>query len=138
MHTISREFWISAAHRIEGHPKCGRLHGHNYKVTIKLRGALDLKGMVLDFGLVDQEVKPIIDAMDHMYLVSDQNIRAQDPIAEICRREGWAYMLNIECSTAEMMAQKIAIMVAERLEWLYEDVIVEVQETPRNVAVYGE
>jgi len=28
---------FSAAHRIEGHPRCGRIHGHNYRVCIWLR-----------------------------------------------------------------------------------------------------
>ena len=35
---------FSAAHFLAGHPKCSRLHGHNYHVRVKLSGELDGKG----------------------------------------------------------------------------------------------
>lgn len=31
---IVRGLEISAAHHIEGHPKCGETHGHNYQLTV--------------------------------------------------------------------------------------------------------
>jgi len=57
--TIRRVVCFEAAHRLphvsEGH-KCGRMHGHSYRVTVRLRGparAGSEAGMVCDFARVD-------------------------------------------------------------------------------------
>ena len=60
---------FSSAHLIEGHKgKCSNLHGHNFKLTVKLGGRLNKLMMVRDFG----EVKPILEEtvsmLDHKYL----------------------------------------------------------------------
>jgi len=49
---------ISAAHRLPGHPKCGKTHGHNYRITVWAEAErLDCNGMVVDFGKVSDIVK---------------------------------------------------------------------------------
>ncbi len=134
---IQRDFTFCAAHRIEGHPKCGRLHGHNYKVQITLEDdAVDDRGMVLDFGKLDEIMKPKIDAMDHRYLVSQANTRARDPYAEVARSQGHAFMLGIQHSTAELLAQLIHLWAYTELNIPPEWVTVSVEETPRNRAVF--
>jgi len=56
---------FSAAHFIPGHKKCGRMHGHNYKVRAKIEGKVDEKtGMVVDFG----KVKEVLRRFDHQTL----------------------------------------------------------------------
>lgn len=138
MYRISREFTFSAAHRIEGHPKCGRLHGHNYKVTIFITGhVLDAQGMVLDFGKLDEVMKPVIDEMDHKYLVSKSNVQAKDPYAKDAQARGDAYMLTTPHSTAEELAQLIHFWTWTGLTIASNNVFVSVQETPKNVAYFG-
>ena len=66
------EFGFEAAHRLprvpEGH-KCGRLHGHSYRVEIRIRGEVDsATGMVLDFADVKTAFAPLRDRLDHHYL----------------------------------------------------------------------
>jgi len=136
MYTIKREFWFSAAHRIEGHPKCGRLHGHNYRVIVAITGTLDDKGMVMDFGFVDMVLKPLIDEMDHRYIVSQDNIAKKDPYAAVAIDRGDAYMLIADHSTAEEMAQFIQTRVCRALSLLPNKVSISVLETPRNEAIY--
>lgn len=70
MYTVTREFHFSAAHTIPGHPKCSRVHGHNYKVEVTV-GAdeLDVMGMVMDFGTIDFYVKPLVDQLDHKFII---------------------------------------------------------------------
>ncbi len=104
MNIIQREYWFSAAHRIEGHEKCGRLHGHNYKVVVYLSSSELVGGMVLDFGLLDRAVKPIVDELDHRYIISEANRMGDDPYAEAARELGDAIDLNIKYSTAEELA----------------------------------
>jgi len=136
-HTITREFWFSAAHRVEGHPKCGRLHGHNYRVVIALAGHLDPNGMVLDFGELDSIAKPLIDEMDHRYIISKANVIAEDKYAVIAMEKQEAYVVECEQSTAELLAKHIHTRVSNALQWPKEWMSVYVQETPRNEAMYG-
>jgi len=69
---IFKKFSIEAAHRLpnvpEGH-KCGRLHGHSFKVTIHVRAEIELeKGWVIDFADIKTVFKPIYEKLDHHYL----------------------------------------------------------------------
>ena len=119
MYKIEREFTFSAAHRIEGHIKCGRLHGHNYRVLVELTGFdLPSDGMLLDFGILDEIVKPLVDAMDHRYLVSYSNLGHKDPYFERVsgERPGDFYMLQAETSTAEALAQTLCKQVRHALQ----------------------
>ncbi len=41
--------FIDCAHFLPGHPKCGQLHGHTYKVEVTIEGE-QTGGMVIDFN----------------------------------------------------------------------------------------
>ena len=69
---IFREFTFEAAHRLphvpEGH-KCGRLHGHSYRVEVHVRGDIDAStGMLMDFADIKAAFRPLHDCLDHHYL----------------------------------------------------------------------
>ena len=51
-----REF--AAAHIIAGHPRCGRMHGHNYQLLAKVYGKSD---EWLDFEDIKRKVDQFID-----------------------------------------------------------------------------
>ncbi len=55
---------FSAAHSIPGHYKCGRIHGHNFKVEVEVAGEVR-DGMVMDFFDLKKEVNEIISKFDH-------------------------------------------------------------------------
>lgn len=139
MNTISREYWFSAAHRIEGHPKCGRLHGHNYKVTVFVTGPTDDHGMVLDYGVMDQIFKPLIDELDHRYIISDDNVTQGDMYADLAAQKGHGVVPHIPFSTAECLAyyfhNKLMSALVERDYRLV--VKIQVDETPKSTAVYA-
>src|SRR4030095_8258438 len=42
--------YIDGAHFLPGHPKCGQVHGHTYKVEVVIEGESDRGGMVVDFN----------------------------------------------------------------------------------------
>jgi 6-pyruvoyltetrahydropterin/6-carboxytetrahydropterin synthase len=72
MTEIFREFTFEAAHRLpnvpEGH-KCGRLHGHSYRVQVAVTGAVDpTLGWVIDFGDIKDAWRPLDQTLDHFYL----------------------------------------------------------------------
>ncbi len=69
---LYKEFRFEAAHRLpnvpEGH-KCGRLHGHSFRVEIHVEGPVDKwTGWVIDFAEIKTAFKPLLDQLDHYYL----------------------------------------------------------------------
>lgn len=67
---LIKEFEFDAAHNlIHYHGKCERLHGHTYRLVVKLQGTLDKEDMVYDFTKLKQLVKTeILDEFDHHYI----------------------------------------------------------------------
>ncbi|NPB02603.1 MAG: 6-pyruvoyl tetrahydropterin synthase family protein [Methanopyri archaeon] len=67
-------FRFSACHVIPGHPKCGRLHGHTYHVTVEIEGErMDPDGFVIDFDEVKEVLRRIIGELDHRVLVPTES-----------------------------------------------------------------
>lgn len=69
--TIAKEFDFDAAHFLplvpDGH-KCKRLHGHTYRVEVRVHGPLDKRGMVCDYAEIAAAWQPIHDMLDHQCL----------------------------------------------------------------------
>lgn len=62
------EVTFEAAHMIPGHPKCGRLHGHSYRVVVCLQSET-LKSdfpFVEDFGPVKEVLNRLVP--DHTFI----------------------------------------------------------------------
>src|SRR5215467_5465232 len=53
--------YVDCAHFLPGHPKCGRLHGHTYKVEVTIEGQ-PKDGMIIDFADLKQTLR---DALTH-------------------------------------------------------------------------
>jgi 6-pyruvoyltetrahydropterin/6-carboxytetrahydropterin synthase len=69
---IFREFTFEAAHRLPQVPaghKCARLHGHSYRVTVRVSGQPGADtGWVMDFAEIARAFAPLHDQVDHRYL----------------------------------------------------------------------
>jgi 6-pyruvoyltetrahydropterin/6-carboxytetrahydropterin synthase len=80
--TVEREF--SSGHYLRNyHGRCENPHGHNYKVRMTLAGAeLDQAGLLLDFKLVKQVMRPVIDRIDHQMLNELEPFTTVNPSAE--------------------------------------------------------
>ena len=82
---IFKDFTFEAAHKLprvpEGH-KCGRLHGHSYKVRVYVSGDVDAyRGWVIDFDEIKKAWKPLGEILDHNYL---NNIKGlENPTCEV-------------------------------------------------------
>jgi 6-pyruvoyltetrahydropterin/6-carboxytetrahydropterin synthase len=58
--------YIDCAHTIPGHPKCGSLHGHTYKVELIIEGETrDSRGMIVDFGRMKRDLREVLAKFDH-------------------------------------------------------------------------
>lgn len=105
---IYREFTFEAAHKLpnvpEGH-KCGRLHGHSYRVEVHVAGAVgEETGWVQDFGDIKAAFKPLEEQLDHNYLNEIEGL--QNPTSEVLARWIW-------CRLAEALPSMTAVQVRE-------------------------
>ena len=88
---IYKEFRFEAAHRLpnvpDGH-KCGRLHGHSFKATVYVRGAVGSDtGWVMDFGHLKDAFEPLYEQLDHHYLNDIAGL--ENPTSEVLARWIW-------------------------------------------------
>ena len=60
--------YIDCAHFLPGHPKCGALHGHTYKVEFMIEGETGPDGMILDFEEVKEKLRAVLSEYDHRSL----------------------------------------------------------------------
>jgi 6-pyruvoyltetrahydropterin/6-carboxytetrahydropterin synthase len=73
---------IDCAHTLRGHPKCGQLHGHTYRVEVVVEGEMR-DGMVVDFADLKGQVRSVLSRFDHR----DWNDFLEYPTVEnICER----------------------------------------------------
>jgi len=49
--------YIDSAHYLPGHGKCGRVHGHTYKIEVVVEGEVRENGMVIDFMTLKKELR---------------------------------------------------------------------------------
>ena len=75
---------IAAAHYLRNYQgACERLHGHNYRILVFLRGEqLDEAGMLEDFGDIKAALNVILDRLDHYNLNDLTEFADLSPSAE--------------------------------------------------------
>lgn len=89
---LSRDYCFEAAHRLprvpDGH-KCKRLHGHSYRVEVRIEGEVDeATGFLMDFAEVDRVLDPVVALLDHQYLNEIEGL--ENPTSEVLA--GWLWM----------------------------------------------
>ena len=65
---VGKQFHFDAAHFLPGHPTCGKIHGHTWRVDVELQGPLGLEGMVFDFARLKEVMDRILRNYDHSNL----------------------------------------------------------------------
>lgn len=118
--TVDMDF--SAAHNLRGYRgKCETLHGHNWKVRVAVESKkLDQVGMVVDFKIVKEYLRSILDLLDHKYLNQISYFKKINP-------------------TSENISRLIYLKMQERLKKNSLDIsFVTVWETDNSFATYRE
>ena len=71
---IAKEFRWEMGHRLPEHfGLCKNIHGHSYKMIIEFEGELNSQGMVIDFYDVEKIINPVIEKLDHAFMVKDDD-----------------------------------------------------------------
>lgn len=83
-YSVNQICYFSAAHVLRGYPAaCEKLHGHNYKVILKVTAnKLDHLGMVIDYVEIEQKANKYISELDHQYLNKIAPFDEINPTAE--------------------------------------------------------
>jgi 6-pyruvoyltetrahydropterin/6-carboxytetrahydropterin synthase len=88
---IFKEFSFEAAHLLPNVPvghKCGRLHGHSYRVAIHVEGELvEETGWIMDFAEIKCAFGPVLDRLDHYYLNEIPGL--ENPTSEVLAEWIW-------------------------------------------------
>ncbi len=84
MYEVTVESGFSSGHYLRNyHGKCENPHGHNYKVRVTLQGReLDATGLLLDFKLLKQVMRPVIEYLDHQMINDLAPFTEVNPSAE--------------------------------------------------------
>lgn len=68
---IAKEFRWEMGHRLPDHfGLCKNIHGHSYKMIVEFEGELNDEQMVIDYYDVEKIINPIIEKLDHSYMVN--------------------------------------------------------------------
>jgi len=136
---VCKKFRIEMAHRVtDAYTKdCRGLHGHSYVIEIVIGDKPVAsfggsgKDMVIDFTLIKDVVKPIINEMDHALMIYDQDKTLVD-LAPILNKK---YLIVPFNPTAENMAKWIYEQIAPLFEH-FSLMNVTVHETESSYARY--
>ena len=89
--TLCKELRFESAHFLPHVPaghRCGRMHGHSFRVEIAVRGEVDPHtGWLLDYAEIKRCVGPIIDESDHRVLNEVPGL--ENPTSEVLA--GWLW-----------------------------------------------
>lgn len=113
---------FSGAHHLEGYNgSCSDHHGHNWGVEVSVRGSsLNDMGIVVDYRLLKQKLKTVLEALDHKDLNVSPVFKGVNP-------------------SSENIAKYIFTRMKEELEGEPCSVVrVTVNETPETSAIYSE
>lgn len=106
MYYVKKTIEVSGAHRLtlDYESKCTALHGHNWIITVYCRSEeLDSNGMVVDFSLIKNKVKSVL---DHQILndVLPFNPTAENLARWICEQVPHCYRVEVQESKGNVAA----------------------------------
>jgi 6-pyruvoyltetrahydropterin/6-carboxytetrahydropterin synthase len=113
MFEVTVEDSFSAAHYLAGHKgKCEKLHGHNYRVKVSAAAKeLNDQGMVVDFGILKDEIKKNIQKLDHSFLNELEAFSDGRPTAE---RIAYHIYCRLKDSLPAVQIRKVVVFETEK------------------------
>jgi 6-pyruvoyltetrahydropterin/6-carboxytetrahydropterin synthase len=112
---------FSAAHVMIGHERCGRLHGHDYAISVRLDGEPGSDGVIMDFGTLKNLVRDIAKELDHKFLVAKRhkNVAIKGGTVTM-KSSGSVYQVPLrDCAVLDIeqtSAEELALWVGKKLK----------------------
>lgn len=140
---ICKEFKFEMAHKlIDSYtPQCKNIHGHSYKVIVRLGSSkpgnfgFDKDFMITDFKRLKEILQPLIDELDHSFLVCKDDPIMTRSFKETLLRENQKVNVSNFNPTAEGLAVYFAqFLISKKLPKDIEVEAVSVFETATSEA----
>lgn len=125
---VTKDYLVfSAAHFITyGGDNCERLHGHNYRVQAEAEGPLDENQYVIDFIVLRDALRDIVQRLDHHVLLPASHplikVTADDREVEaVFEDRRWLFprcdvvLLPVANTTTELLARYIGLRLLAEL-----------------------
>ena len=139
MYILKTEHSFDSAHFLAGYEgKCSNIHGHRWKVEIevmteKLNTDKQLNGMYVDFGTLKEDLRKMVDELDHCLIIEKGSLKELTYKALI--EDGFKILEFDFRPTAENLAKYFYDKMKEAG---YGIRMATVYETPTNAASYTE
>ncbi len=139
MYILKTEHSFDSAHFLSGYEgKCSNIHGHRWKVEVevmteKLKTDKQLNGMYVDFGTLKEDLKKMVDELDHSLIIERGSLK--ELTFKALTEEGFRILEFNFRPTAENFAKYFYDKM--KLSG-YEVKMTTVYETPTNAASYTE
>ena len=124
MYQLTTHASFDSAHFLSGYEgKCSNIHGHRWKLEVTVQSETleqtgQIRGMVVDFGQLKDDIKKLADEFDHSLII--ENFK----------------MIFVDFRPT---AESFAKYFYDRVKEIGYDVkLAKVYETPNNMAAYGE
>ncbi len=117
---------FSASHILPGHEKCGRLHGHNYAIHVRISGKQSGSGLVYDFLPIKEKLRNITGRLDHKVLLASkmEGLDVEEDEVKIEMKDKRyvfpkedTLVLDLEQITTEQLAMHLLDKVIEELDF---------------------
>ncbi len=129
---IAKEFTWEMGHRLPFHTgKCKNLHGHSYKCMVELTGDPDKNGMVMDYYDLKKVVEPILDELDHAFMVCKKDIEMIEVLEKLNSRK---VVVNFETTAENICVYLLSKIRSSNLPKNIHSIKVRVLETENSYA----
>ena len=116
---LEKTFRFEAAHWLpyvpEGH-KCGRMHGHSFRVTVVVEGEVkEDSGWVMDYGIIKDAFAPLEQQLDHHLLNEIEGL--ENPTSEVLSKWKWQlrkHVLVAVCTVGEALVSRLCLLATHR------------------------
>jgi len=149
LNLLRADIGFSAAHFSIVGGRAERLHGHNYRVGLRARGALRADGTLVDFAVLKRALRDVCASLDERTLLPLQSDRVEvrEEGEQVAVVEGTRHfrfpsedvcLLPIPNTTCESLATHLLLSVRARLGDAPVRLELTVEETPGQSATVAE
>jgi len=116
---IAKDFYWEMSHRLPFHKgPCRNIHGHSYRIRVEVAGELNEEGMILDYYDLKVLFLPIIEMLDHCFVVDKDDKLMIDFLKE----NGMKYHITEKPTTAEYLVEYIFSLVIDQFRQNYSNI----------------
>jgi len=139
MYYLASEQSFDSAHFLAGHEgKCKNIHGHRWRVVVKVKSKTlqtgnPYEGMIVDFAQLKEDIKTEADYFDHALLIEKNSLKIST--LEALKDEGFRIVELDFRPTAERFAKYFYDRMVGKG---YQVKSATIYETPNNYASYEE